>query len=97
MAEDFKSSGHEGAIPFDWTLYYLRKKALTQRISPEELSICYNIENTERDHLKQQDYVPVISSDQILTMCGKCGNKHNAEATEKALKTVFNQKRGLLN
>ena len=37
MAEDFKSSGHEGAIPFDWTLYYLRKKALTQRISPEEL------------------------------------------------------------
>jgi len=37
MVDDFKSSGHQAAIPYDWTLYYLRKKALTQRISPEEL------------------------------------------------------------
>lgn len=26
------------AIPYDWTFYYLRKKALTQKITPEELS-----------------------------------------------------------
>lgn len=61
------------------------------------IAICYNIENTEHDHLKQQDYVTVISSDQILTLCGKCGNKHHAEATQKALKTVFHQNKGQLN
>ena len=56
------------------------------------ITICYNIENTERDHVEQQDYVTVVSSDQILTMCGECGNKHHAEATEKLLKVIFKQK-----
>ena len=41
MLEDFHSSHqelHEKQIPADWTLYYLRKKALNQKISKEELS-----------------------------------------------------------
>lgn len=33
-----KLSGNDKKIPYDWTLYYLRKKALHSRISKEELS-----------------------------------------------------------
>jgi CRISPR-associated endonuclease Csn1 len=48
MVEDFKKHQpdlfkvkHDGKttkIPFDWTLYYLRKKALTEKISEQELA-----------------------------------------------------------
>lgn len=48
MLEDFKknqsqlfytkSNGQETKIPYDWTIYYLRKKALTHRIEKEELA-----------------------------------------------------------
>src|SRR5690606_15692835 len=30
--------GEPALIPYDWTIYYLRKKALTQRIEREELA-----------------------------------------------------------
>lgn len=33
-----KSNGDETKIPYDWTIYYLRKKALTEKISKEELA-----------------------------------------------------------
>lgn len=33
-----KSNGEETKIPYDWTIYYLRKKALTQKITKEELA-----------------------------------------------------------
>jgi len=38
MVDDFKANGQEIKIPYDWTIYYLRKKALTQKISPQELA-----------------------------------------------------------
>ena len=48
MVEDFKkhqpqlfyikSNGEESKIPYDWTIYYLRKKALYEKISKEELA-----------------------------------------------------------
>ncbi len=48
MVEDFKQSqpqlffkkknGDESKIPYDWTIYYLRKKALSQKIEKEELA-----------------------------------------------------------
>ena len=48
MLSDFKShqpdlfytkkNGEESKIPYDWTIYYLRKKALSQKISKEELA-----------------------------------------------------------
>ena len=38
MTEDFKLNGLMQNIPYDWTIYYLRKKALSQKISKEELS-----------------------------------------------------------
>ncbi len=33
-----KANGEETKIPYDWTIYYLRKKALTQKIEKEELA-----------------------------------------------------------
>ena len=33
-----KSNGEEAKIPYDWTIYYLRKKALSQKIQKEELA-----------------------------------------------------------
>ncbi len=33
-----KEDGEKTRIPYDWTLYYLRKKALTKKISKEELA-----------------------------------------------------------
>ncbi|EFS97166.1 CRISPR-associated protein, Csn1 family [Capnocytophaga ochracea F0287] len=48
MVEDFKkhqpqlfykkSNGEESRIPYDWTIYYLRKKALSQKITQQELA-----------------------------------------------------------
>src|SRR5690554_2188237 len=38
MVDDFKANGQEIKVPYDWTIYYLRKKALTQKISPQELA-----------------------------------------------------------
>ncbi len=38
MVEDFKRRGYNGAIPYDWTIYYLRKKALEKKIEKEELA-----------------------------------------------------------
>jgi len=33
-----KKNGEETKIPYDWTIYFLRKKALTQKITKEELA-----------------------------------------------------------
>ena len=38
MAQLFKDNGYTQNIPYDWTLYYLRKKALEDKISKEELA-----------------------------------------------------------
>lgn len=38
MLEDFKANGQDLKIPYDWTIYYLRKKALSQKIEKEELA-----------------------------------------------------------
>lgn len=38
MLEDFRANGQDLKIPYDWTIYYLRKKALSQKIEKEELA-----------------------------------------------------------
>lgn len=38
MVTDFVANGHSTKIPYDWTLYYLRKKALNNKITKEELA-----------------------------------------------------------
>src|SRR5690554_1522261 len=38
MVADFKAKGQDTRIPYDWTIYYLRKKALSKKIKKEELT-----------------------------------------------------------
>ena len=38
MVKEFEEAGQDTKIPLDWTLYYLRKKALKEKISKEELA-----------------------------------------------------------
>ncbi len=38
MLKDFAQAGVVEKIPYDWTLYYLRKKGLTHRLTDEELA-----------------------------------------------------------
>lgn len=38
MIEEFRSNGNQDKLPQDWTIYYLRKKALTTKIAKEELA-----------------------------------------------------------
>ena len=38
MVDEFKANGQDLKMPYDWTLYYLRKKALSRIISKEELA-----------------------------------------------------------
>ena len=38
MVAEFKANGQKLKIPYDWTIYFLRKKALTDKISKEELA-----------------------------------------------------------
>jgi CRISPR-associated endonuclease Csn1 len=38
MVDDFKANNQNIKIPYDWTIYYLRNKALTQKIEKEELA-----------------------------------------------------------
>lgn len=38
MAAEFEANGKNIKIPYDWTIYFLRKKALSEKISKEELA-----------------------------------------------------------
>ena len=38
MCQEFKAVGYIGPIPHDWTIYFLRKKALTAKITKQELA-----------------------------------------------------------
>ena len=38
MVEEFRAAGMVGNLPYDWTIYYLRKKALSRPLLKEELA-----------------------------------------------------------
>lgn len=78
MIEDFIASYpdmHNRKVPADWTLYYLRKKALTQKIEKEELAwILLNFnqkrgyyqlrgEEEEQDSSKREEYMKLTVLD----------------------------------
>ena len=68
MLEDFKKYhpdiiSDEKKIPYDWTLYYLRQKALTQAISKEELAWIILNFNQKRGYNQQRDEILEASDD----------------------------------
>jgi len=50
-----KENGEEIKIPYDWTIYYLRKKALEKQISDNELAWIILHFNTKRGYYQQRD------------------------------------------
>mgnify|MGYP006195110323 CR=1 FL=1 len=77
MVEEFKSKHSDLRIPYDWTLYYLRKKALQKKISKEELAWVilsfnqkrgyYQLRGEEEDTNKDQEYVALNVKELINT------------------------------
>jgi CRISPR-associated endonuclease Csn1 len=47
--------GKSKLVPFDWTIYYLRKKGLTQKIKPEELAWLLLNFNQKRGYYQLRD------------------------------------------
>lgn len=75
MAKEFATHDQSSKLPFDWTLYYLRKKGLTQQLTKEELSwvlLSFNNkrgyyrlreEELEQDNSKDESYYALKVSD----------------------------------
>lgn len=67
MSKEFKTKHSDLKIPYDWSLYYLRKKALQEKISKEELAWIvlnfnqkrgyYQLRTEEDETNKNQEYV----------------------------------------
>ncbi|WP_405266640.1 type II CRISPR RNA-guided endonuclease Cas9 [Cellulophaga sp. Ld12] len=82
-----KANGEESKIPYDWTLYYLRKKALFKKVSKEELAwILLNFnqkrgyyqlrgEEEELDDGKTREFVQIKVKDIIDSGDEVKGNK----------------------
>lgn len=82
-----KANGEESKIPYDWTLYYLRKKALSKKISKEELAwVLLNFnqkrgyyqlrgEEEELDDGKKREFVQLKVKDVIDSGDEVKGNK----------------------
>jgi CRISPR-associated endonuclease Csn1 len=77
MAKDFKIKHPDLKIPYDWTLYYLRKKALKDKISKEELAWLilnfnqkrgyYQLRGEEEEIEKNQEFVSLTVKELINT------------------------------
>lgn len=61
------------------------------------VSINYNIESMDMNPVNYRPTVQVISSDQLLTLCGKCGNNKNAMVVKEVLKITLQSKEPKLN
>ena len=79
-----KKNGEESKIPYDWTIYYLRKKALSRKISKEELAwIILNFNQKrgyyqlrEEEENKENDF-DIISSKIISVIKKDKDKKYN--------------------
>jgi len=52
------------------------------------ISILHNIEQMGRDMTTRSDYVNVISSEELIILCGKCGNRFNTKAIKQIIKVI---------
>lgn len=53
------------------------------------VSLNYNIESVDVDPSNLEPTFQVVSSEQILTLCGQCGNRRSASVVERVLKTTL--------
>lgn len=86
---ELKENGEERKIPYDWTIYYLRKKALTKKIEKEELAwLILNFnqkrgyyqlrgEEQEEDKNKREEFYTLLVTDVVEREKGKSGTWYN--------------------
>ena len=93
MLSDFKShqptlfytkkNGEESKIPYDWTIYYLRKKALSQKISKEELAWIILNFNQKRGYYQLRGEEEVENPNKEVTYYSLMVTDVTAEAPNK--------------
>ena len=93
MLSDFKShqptlfyskkNGEESKIPYDWTIYYLRKKALSQKISKEELAWIILNFNQKRGYYQLRGEEEVENPNKEITYYSLMVTEVTAEAPNK--------------
>ena len=93
MLSDFKShqpnlfyskkKGEESKIPYDWTIYYLRKKALSQKISKEELAWIILNFNQKRGYYQLRGEEEVENPNKEVTYYSLMVTEVTAEAPNK--------------
>lgn len=93
MLSDFKShqptlfysrkNGKESKIPYDWTIYYLRKKALSQKISKEELAWIILNFNQKRGYYQLRGEEEVENPNKEVTYYSLMVTDVTAEAPNK--------------
>lgn len=86
---ELKKNGVERKIPYDWTIYYLRKKALTKKIEKEELAwLILNFnqkrgyyqlrgEEQEENKNKREEFYTLLVTDVVEREKGKSGTWYN--------------------
>lgn len=52
------------------------------------ITLLHNIEQMGRDMTTRSDYVNVISSEELIVLCGKCGNHFNKNAIKQLIKAI---------
>lgn len=75
MVKEFEQRGQIIKIPFDWTLYYLRKKALKEKISKEELAWIILNFNQKRGYYQLRGEEEEISEEKIKSFEILIGDK----------------------
>ena len=95
MLDDFKAFHPElcdRKIPSDWTLYYLRKKALTHKISKEELAWIMLNFNQKRGYYQLRGEEDDIDTSKITDMSSVFKNldPHNIDISEWNVSNVTN-------
>lgn len=70
-----KKNGNETRIPYDWTLYYLRKKALTEALTNEELAWVI------MSFLQKRGYEKVMGQDEKEQKAGELSEIINAKVS----------------
>ena len=85
---DFIAEGRK--VPYDWTLYYLRKKALTQKISKEELAWILLNFNQKRGYNQQRGEEEEEKKNKLVEYHALKVVKVEATADKKGKDTWYN-------
>lgn len=93
MLSDFKShqptlfytkkNGEESKIPYDWTIYYLRKKALSRKLNKEELAWIILNFNQKRGYYQLRGEEEVENPNKEVTYYSLMVTEVTAEAPNK--------------